>query len=82
MKQEVQLQIDNGNMKTVVIEDATASRTFWSNYFTQSYVSQKEHFHFQSSFDLMGRPIHSQNKTNRTQIRKIFSRKQRHSKIN
>jgi hypothetical protein len=77
MTQDVQLQIDNGNTKTVVVEDETDSRTFWSNYFTQSYVSQKDYFYFQSSLDLMGRPIQLQNNTNQSHIRRLFSRKKR-----
>lgn len=80
MTQDVHFQINNGNSNTVVIEDASASRTFWSNYFTESYVSQKDHFHFKGSFDLMGRPI-SKNATASPTIRKSFTRKQRRSKI-
>ncbi|WP_153800564.1 hypothetical protein [Foetidibacter luteolus] len=81
MTQDVHFQINNGNSNTVVIEDASASRTFWSNYFTQSYVSQKDHFQFQGSFDLMGRPITSKKPTPKLTTRKSFGRKQRRSKI-
>jgi hypothetical protein len=54
MSKEIKLSIDNGNSKTVIVEDAAAAKFFWSDYFTQSYEASNDHFVFENSFDLMG----------------------------
>jgi len=57
MTQELKFSINNGNSKTLIIEDASEAHFFWSEYFTQSYESSNDHFVFENSFDLMGNPI-------------------------
>ncbi len=48
-----------GNTETVGIVDLDASKTFWSEYFTESNTSEEEDddSFIECSIDLMGNPI-------------------------
>ncbi|MBV4357600.1 hypothetical protein [Pinibacter aurantiacus] len=80
MTQVLHFNVENGNSKTTVVEDATASNIFWSDYFTKSYVDQTDHFPFKNSFDLMGRPLEAKKLSSSVHSHKSLARKVRRSK--
>jgi len=53
------LEINPGNSETVAVEDYNASKTFWSEYFTNSqfYNEEDDFYLIENEVDLMGNPI-------------------------
>lgn len=71
MTTEIKMSLNNGNAKTVFLEEANTSPFFWDNILTQCLFYNKDNFHFENSFDLMGNAL---SKGNSKKIRKPLSK--------